>query len=91
MNLQRLAEDTIARMVIGAVKAPTAVRRLFITLGRRIMSAWRPSVSHAGSDDESSDDGTQGAGVAAPLLPRPPVLAAAAANALPGPGEEGTA
>ena len=37
---------------------------------------------------ENPDEGAQGAGVPAGLKPTPPVLAAAAARSLPGPGEQ---
>jgi hypothetical protein len=88
MNFQRSIEKTIARIIIGAVKAPTAVRRLFMAFGRKITSTWQPLVSQKGSERGDSADGSQGAGVPAPLKPRPPMLSAAAAKALPELGEE---
>jgi hypothetical protein len=88
MNLQQSIETTFAKMVIGAVKTPMVVRRLFVALGRKIMSPWRALVAEKGSRRGGSEDGAEGVGVPAPLQPRPPMLSAAAAKALPGPGEE---
>ena len=91
MNLQRLVENAIATMVIGAVKAAPAFLRLIVTLGRRMAAIWRPLASPKGGSPGNSDDGSEGAGATAPLRPRPPVLSAAAASALPEPDEDAAA
>jgi hypothetical protein len=88
MNLQRSVEATLAKIVIGAVKTPMVVRRMFIALGRKIISPWRGLVSEKGSQRGGPDDGSEGVGVPAPLKPRPPMLSAAASKALPEPEEE---
>ena len=88
MNLQRSVEATLAKIVIGAVKTPMVVRRMFIALGRKIMFPLRAFVSEKGSQRGGPDDGSEGVGVPAPLKPRPPMLSAAAAKALPELGED---
>jgi hypothetical protein len=88
MNLQRSVEATLAKIVIGAVKTPMVVRRMFIALGRKIISPWRGLVSEKGSQRGGPDDGSEGVGVPAPLKPRPPMLSAAATKTLPELGED---
>ena len=88
MNLQRPIEELLVKILIGAVKTPMVVRRMFIALGRKIMFPWRAFVSEKGSQRGGPDDGSEGVGVPAPLKPRPPMLSAAAAKALPELGED---
>jgi hypothetical protein len=88
MNLQRSIEELLVKILIGAVKTPMVVRRMFIALGRKIMFPWRAFVSEKGSQRGGTDDGSEGVGVPAPLRPRPPMLSAAATKALPELGED---
>lgn len=58
------------------------IPRFFVSLSRKIKSALRALVLPKGKPRRGPDDGSQGAGVPARLKPPPPVLSAAAANAL---------
>ena len=60
------------------------LERTFSGIILGVWSLWRALVSPKGSSGPG--EGTQGAGVGARLRPRPPVLSACAAQALPEPG-----
>jgi len=87
MNFKRSIKKTLARIIFGVAHAPMLIPRLFVAMGRRIRSSWRALVIPQGRKRGGPDDGSQGAGVTARLKPPPPVLSAAAATALPEPGE----
>jgi hypothetical protein len=87
MKLQPFVQGAIARIIVGVANAPMMLPRLFVALVRKLRSSWRALVIPQGRKRGGPDDGSQGAGVTARLKPPPPVLSAAAAKALPEPGE----
>ena len=91
MSFHRFVEKTFAGIVLGVASAPTWILRMLVALGRKLRSGRRPLVSPRGNNRGDPDQGSQGAGVPARLKPPPPVLVAAAAKALPGPGDEAAA
>ena len=68
----------------SAMKFQHFLERVFSDIVLGIWSLWRAVVTPKASGKPG--EGSQGAGVAAKLKPRPPVLSASAAEALPDPG-----
>jgi hypothetical protein len=83
MKSQRFLEKALMGLALEVARAPALLPRMAAGLARVVRLMWRAFFPAAGGRCADPGGGACGAGVPAPVTPLAPVIAAAAARALP--------